>query len=842
MGKEKKSSRSPFHRQVPVYEGSRILRHPSVPDVRLTPSDRIHNLIMQNAIEECNRLKKEREAKEASQIALRKSREALRVRPFEEPDRLPKLGIPALDKELEAAQAAQAARISSRISPPPLLRPSTESIEVMSLTYLPPPPPSPKVTAYQQTSRDFAITSSHRKMMAASTSNKKIKVSATKKPSMVKRGRRKIEPKRSAPRRSTLTEDVKTTESVLIKPEKSVSRGSITKPKKSGYIPGTSILKIRKSSGTIPKSKISDDSTLMLKESADSLQELKKISVSLPKLKKSALALSSSAVDFFAATPKSSSKSLHTLSQPTVSPRDLRELLSAPPPQQDSWINIIWVEEMEERFKSELQSGELDDVFAHLTKEDIHHRLAEIRKRLQAQKSMTEYHPYVYRRNAKGISNLAAIAFLTKALLGSGVLRMPMVHAHIGQYFAVISTLFIFLWISGSFHIYLNANHQLCKRLRRPYLSYAETMAEALQIGPRFARYMPRWSGGALNFLVVFHQVAVSMKYSMFVGIYASLTFDTTSRGIAHSIYAIPFLFLAVAMLYIKSLRKFMLFAIVGNFVAFIHYAIVLYQLTGRLGQMLSVTDCIATVLSVEAKMKHPRFIKGYSGIFNVALLFSGLWMIMIGFFGSFFPLDILWAYCIKGGIKGDYHKRIWMYLLRASYGVTPFFITYLPKAVVYFTMLVGYVTGPFLMLFCPVVVHFCVSWSKRGQKIHFKFDQDTSNNVNLSPDYTAILQPAVSRNVKRQVKGTSSRLVFSHAPSGFGENYSRERPKCVTDSQTFHRRNTSASRENLSRALGSPFFFTAAVADERPNPRAKKATLRQDGFSELTIGSSAGV
>lgn len=108
----------PIARQkIPIFDSSRMFRRPSAHDLRLTPSDHIHDLIMKNAEEayqrslaERNR-KRKKKRKEKEERAKKEEEEEAK-KPFdkqksialvipeipEEPDRLPKLGIPALDR------------------------------------------------------------------------------------------------------------------------------------------------------------------------------------------------------------------------------------------------------------------------------------------------------------------------------------------------------------------------------------------------------------------------------------------------------------------------------------------------------------------------------------------------------------------------------------------------------------------------------------------------------------------------------------------------------------------------------------------------------------------------
>lgn len=452
----------------------------------------------------------------------------------------------------------------------------------------------------------------------------------------------------------------------------------------------------------------------------------------------------------------------------SIRPASLTHLYEADNISIPSWVNTIWIEDVEKQLSKSSQ------ISLDASPSVLQQRLLDITRHLRS-RNEEEYHPYS-KRTQGGISNWGAIALILKALLGSGVLRMPTVFGYLGNYTAVLPTVVLLVWISITFHLYIRARQGLCKDLRKPFLSFSETMKESFVIGPKIFQRLGKYCEPFFDFMIIFHQIVATMKYGIFICAYAILMFDSPTHGVTAPFFAIPVMWAVIAIHYIKSMSDFVCIAVIGNIASCVYYGIILFQLTGKyhqassqyitgpehrysyfyfVGHLFAVTDCIVTGLIVEAKMNHPRQIVGYSGIMNICLMFSALWYIIIGFFGatqfgstgidylrkldlpeyayhclfvaymfaliisccieSFYPLHILWGACLRTSIKKDKHRRAWQYFLRTAYAILPFLAIHLPTFIVYFLMFFGYIAGPFLMLVCPVIAHFCMFYSKKG-------------------------------------------------------------------------------------------------------------------------------
>lgn len=91
--------------------------------------------------------------------------------------------------------------------------------------------------------------------------------------------------------------------------------------------------------------------------------------------------------------------------------------------------------------------------------------------------------------------NSETLLHLLKGSLGTGILAMPNAFYHAGWILGMVGTIVIGLLCLYCIHLLIDAEHELCRRKKKPSMTYPETAQEALSIGPpflqRFANWMP---------------------------------------------------------------------------------------------------------------------------------------------------------------------------------------------------------------------------------------------------------------------------------------------------------------------------------------------------------------
>lgn len=73
---------------------------------------------------------------------------------------------------------------------------------------------------------------------------------------------------------------------------------------------------------------------------------------------------------------------------------------------------------------------------------------------------------------------------LLKGSLGSGILAMPLAFLNAGLYFGLAATFGIGLICTYCVHILVKTAHELCRRIQKPSLGFAETAEAAFLAGP----------------------------------------------------------------------------------------------------------------------------------------------------------------------------------------------------------------------------------------------------------------------------------------------------------------------------------------------------------------------
>lgn len=80
--------------------------------------------------------------------------------------------------------------------------------------------------------------------------------------------------------------------------------------------------------------------------------------------------------------------------------------------------------------------------------------------------------------------DMDTLIHLLKGSLGSGILAMPMAFRNAGLYFGLIATFAIGGICTYCVHVLVRTAHDLCRRLQKPSLGFAETAEAAFLSGP----------------------------------------------------------------------------------------------------------------------------------------------------------------------------------------------------------------------------------------------------------------------------------------------------------------------------------------------------------------------
>lgn len=113
--------------------------------------------------------------------------------------------------------------------------------------------------------------------------------------------------------------------------------------------------------------------------------------------------------------------------------------------------------------------------------------------------------------------NSETLAHLLKGCLGTGILAMHEAFRNAGWLNGLISMAFIGFICTYCFRILVNAQYILCKKYRKPILSYPESMKLALQEGPPSLKWIAPSAVIITDGFLIIYQLGVCICYIVFV-------------------------------------------------------------------------------------------------------------------------------------------------------------------------------------------------------------------------------------------------------------------------------------------------------------------------------------
>jgi proton-coupled amino acid transporter len=113
--------------------------------------------------------------------------------------------------------------------------------------------------------------------------------------------------------------------------------------------------------------------------------------------------------------------------------------------------------------------------------------------------------------------NFETLAHLLKGCLGTGILAMHEAFKNAGWLNGLISMALIGFVCTYCFQILVRAQYILCKKHRRPILSYPESMKLALQQGPAALKWIAPSAVLVTDGFLIIYQLGVCICYIVFV-------------------------------------------------------------------------------------------------------------------------------------------------------------------------------------------------------------------------------------------------------------------------------------------------------------------------------------
>ncbi|KAG7313665.1 hypothetical protein JYU34_000825 [Plutella xylostella] len=271
-----------------------------------------------------------------------------------------------------------------------------------------------------------------------------------------------------------------------------------------------------------------------------------------------------------------------------------------------------------------------------------------------------DYNPFEHRKLAHPTSDLDTLIHLLKGSLGSGILAMPMAFLNAGLYFGLAATFSIGLICTYCVHILVKTAHELCRRMQKPSLGFAETAEAAFLCGPPAVHKFSRLAKAMVNMFLVIDLLGCCCVYIVFVAKSVKQVVDHHAQGsdvLPQDLHLrwymaalLPFL---IMMNLIRNLKYLAPFSMIANLLVGTGMGITLYYLfqdipstsereafagLDRLptffGTAIFALEGIGVVMPLENNMRTPTHFIGCPGVLNTGMFFVVSLYATVGYFG----------------------------------------------------------------------------------------------------------------------------------------------------------------------------------------------------------------
>ncbi|CAH2035381.1 unnamed protein product, partial [Iphiclides podalirius] len=271
-----------------------------------------------------------------------------------------------------------------------------------------------------------------------------------------------------------------------------------------------------------------------------------------------------------------------------------------------------------------------------------------------------DYNPFEHRKLAHPTSDMDTLIHLLKGSLGSGILAMPMAFLNAGLYFGLVATFLIGGICTYCVHVLVKTSHDLCKRIQKPSLGFAETAETAFLSGPPSMHKFSRLAKALVNWFLVIDLLGCCCVYIVFVAKNVKQVVDyhaKDSEWFPHNmdvrIYMALLLPLLIAMNLIRNLKYLAPFSMIANLLVGTGMGITFYYLFQDIpsfserqafagfdhlptffGTAIFALEGIGVVMPLENNMKTPTHFIGCPGVLNTGMFFVVSLYAFVGFFG----------------------------------------------------------------------------------------------------------------------------------------------------------------------------------------------------------------
>ncbi|KAG5677734.1 hypothetical protein PVAND_007465 [Polypedilum vanderplanki] len=402
----------------------------------------------------------------------------------------------------------------------------------------------------------------------------------------------------------------------------------------------------------------------------------------------------------------------------------------------------------------------------------------------EASKKEEDYDPHKHRNVAHPTSNFDTLAHLLKGCLGTGILAMHEAFRNAGWLNGLISMALIGFVCTYCFQILIKAQYALCKKHRRPILSYPESMKLALEQGPAALKWIAPSAVIVTDGFLIIYQLGVCICYIVFVAANVQLIVKEF-----YQFYDIKYIMLWIfipmlAINCIKNLKILAPFSTAANAITFVGLGLVLYYVFDDLpslserpafgpiesyplyfGTVLFALEAVGVFIALEANMEKPKNFVSKFGVLNSGMTIVTILYGFVGFFGylkygekskdsitlslpaglvpiitqglftfaifisyalqCYVPISIIWENYCSDEMKKSNHSDKYLLILRLLTTIFTFIIAAAVPHLGLFISLFGAFCLSILGLGFPAIMEICVLWPDKFGKLNWHLWKD---------------------------------------------------------------------------------------------------------------------
>ncbi|XP_065202138.1 proton-coupled amino acid transporter-like protein pathetic [Planococcus citri] len=255
------------------------------------------------------------------------------------------------------------------------------------------------------------------------------------------------------------------------------------------------------------------------------------------------------------------------------------------------------------------------------------------------QESLEHYDPHEYGKQQHPTLFWGSLFHLFKTIIGTGMLALPFAFKNVGYGVAVFGIFLVGFIYLHVLHLLMDVEYQLCKKLKRPNLTYLGIVTNTFEQGPGFVRKITPIAKSLLYFHYVFNKSISNSIYLITIGGNLKIIIDhyyNVDLNIVFLITAVTIMLIPMAL--IRSLKFLVPLSILTSVFNMINIVLILtiptdynssadFRAVGDItkfpyffGLALGAFNCTAIVMPLKNDMKYPKKFTSVFGIINIVL------------------------------------------------------------------------------------------------------------------------------------------------------------------------------------------------------------------------------